>query len=55
MSRPHSRLRVWSGVELHFEWFAAAPVLDGHRDTLLTVPEHDDGLMLVCVSRALPR
>ncbi|MEO8814676.1 MAG: PDR/VanB family oxidoreductase [Mycobacterium sp.] len=96
-------------VELHFERFAAAPVLDGtefevtvassgatvrvgaeetllaalrraevttpyscqqgfcgtcrtrvldgdvdHRDTLLTIPERDGGMMLVCVSRAAP-
>ncbi len=32
-------------------------VLDGdveHRDTLLTVPERDGGMMLTCVSRAAP-
>jgi len=95
------------GVELHFERFAAPPVVDGeefsvsvastgesvrvgadetllsalnragvhapyscqqgfcgtcrtrvlggtvdHRDTLLTDPEHDDGMMLICISRA---
>ena len=30
-------------------------VLDGavdHRDTLLTDPERDNGLMLICISRA---
>jgi ferredoxin-NADP reductase len=96
-------------VELHFERFAAPPVLDGsefevtvassgatvrvgadetllsalrraevptsyscqqgfcgtcrsrvlegeveHRDTLLTIPERDSGMMLVCISRAAP-
>ena len=25
-----------------------------HRDTLLTIPERDGGMMLVCVSRAAP-
>jgi hypothetical protein len=32
-------------------------VLDGeveHRDTLLTIPERDSGMMLVCISRAAP-
>jgi ferredoxin len=32
-------------------------VLDGevdHRDTLLTIPERDGGMMLVCISRAAP-
>jgi ferredoxin-NADP reductase len=102
-----SRLAGRDRVELHFERFAAAPVIDGeeftvtiassgatvpvgaaetllsalrrdgvdppyscqqgfcgtcrtkvlagtaqHRDTLLTGPERDDGVMLVCVSRA---
>jgi ferredoxin len=23
-----------------------------HRDTLLTDPEHDNGMMLICISRA---
>ena len=33
-------------------------VLDGevdHRDTLLTMPERDSGMMLVCISRAAPK
>jgi ferredoxin len=32
-------------------------VLDGevdHRDTLLTIPEREGGMMLVCISRAAP-
>lgn len=110
LSVVRTRLAGRDGVELHFERFAAAPVIDGqqfdatvassrtritvgaeetllaalqragvdipyscqqgfcgtcrtrvlscadgtvqHRDTLLTPPERDDGVMLPCVSRA---